>query len=329
MSFLERQRAASAASKTVVDLTKDYKKGTLAPPSPSPSVASTSSALTGTGGGGGGSNTTPTKKKYRPGEMMNGGGGLPGAAATAGAGAASGADIYSQPALTGTGTELGTQMVYAVTHLKEKDKELSIRDIVDHLTRRPTSDAEWAELVERLRVHPRVTWKPDPNLTEQNVMSGTYVHKPLIPGVRSKESLLAYLQKKKDAMLVHVKDLEDGWPREKLYPAITELENAHKILVLRTKKDNHPRYVWSDDPTLWHDVDPEFQVMWHKSNVPPAAEINRLLIQAGQKPASEDPRLKVANAKIEKPKKKTGKKKAPRNLTNTHLKGHLQMFKDL
>lgn len=314
MSFLERQRPAS--SKTVVDLTKDYKKGALAPPSPSPSVASTSSALAGTA-----ANTTPTKanKPKRPGEML-------GAGSAAGP---AGADIYSQPALTGTGTELGTQMVYAVTHLKEKDRELSIRDIVDHLTRRPASDAEWTELVERLRQHPRVIWKPDPNLTEQNTMSGTYVHKPLIPGVRSKESLLEYLQKKKDAMLVHVKDLEDGWPREKLYPAITELERAHKILVLRTKKDNHPRYVWQDDPTLWNDVDPEFQVMWHKANVPPAAEINRLLIQAGQKPASEDPRLKIANAKIEKPKKKTGKKKAPRNLTNTHLKGHLSMFKDL
>lgn len=324
MSFLERQRAAS---KTVVDLTKDHKKGTLAPPSPSPSVASTSSALAGTA-----ASTTPTKtnKPRRPGEFYNpnnNGGVLPGSGGPGGGG--NNADIFSQPALTGTGAELGTQMVYAVTHLKEKDRALSIRDIVDHLTRRPASDTEWAELVERLRQHPRVTWTPDPALSEQTVLSGTYAHKPLIPGVRSKESLLEYLQRKKDAMLVHVKDLEDGWPRESLYPALTELERAHKILVLRTKKDNHPRYVWQDDPTLWNDVDPEFQVMWHKANVPPAAEINRLLVQAGQKPASEDPRLKVANAKIEKPKKKTGKKKAPRNLTNTHLKGHLSMFKDL
>lgn len=303
MSFLERQRAASAASKTVVDLTKDYKKGTLAPPSPSPSVASTSSALTGTVA------NTPTKNKKRP--------------------ADGGADIFSQPALTGTGAELGTQMVYAVNHLKEKDKELTIRDIVDHLTRRPSNDTEWSELVERLRQHPRVIWKPDPSLTEQDVYSGTYEHKPVIPGVKNKEQLLEYLQKKKDAMLVHVKDLEDGWPRERLYPAITDLEKDHKILVLRTKKDNHPRYVWQDDPTLWNEVDPEFQVMWHKATIPPVAEINRLLIQAGQKPASEDPRLKVLNAKVEKPKKKTGKKKAPRNLTNTHLKGHLAMFKDL
>lgn len=300
MSFLERQRVASAASKTVVDLTKDS-KSTLAPPSPSPSVASTSSAMTGTA-----ATNTPTKKK-RPGD---------------------GIEIYSQPALTGTGAELGTQMVYAVNHLKERDRELTISDIVDHLTRRPQSPAEWAELVDNLRRHPRVKWTPDPSLTEQNVQSGTYAHNPVIPGVRSKETLLAYLQAKKDAMLVYVKDLEDGWPRERLYPAITELEKEHKILVVRTKKDNHPRYVWQDDSSLWNSVDPEFQIMWHKVNVPTVDDINRLLIQAGQKPTSEDPRLKVLNAKVEKPKKKA-KKKAPRNVTNTHLKGHLSMFKDL
>lgn len=300
MSFLERQRAANAASKTVVDLTKDS-KGTLAPPSPSPSVASTTSALAGPG------TAASTPKKKRPGD---------------------GVDIFSQPALTGTGTELGTQMVYAVNHLKEKDKDLSITDIVDHLTRRPVAEQEWVELVENLRKHPRVKWTPDPSLTEQNTRSGTYQHNPVIPGVKSKETLLAYLQAKKDAMLVHVKDLEDGWPKDRLYPAITELERDHKILVVRTKKDNHPRYVWQDDPSLWHEVDQEFQSMWHKTNIPALDDINRLLIQAGQKPASEDPRLKVINAKIEKAKPKK-KKKAPRNLTNTHLKGHLSMFKDL
>lgn len=300
MSFLERQRAANAASKTVVDLTKDS-KSTLAPPSPSPSVASTTSALAGPG------TAASTPKKKRPGD---------------------GVDIFSQPALTGTGTELGTQMVYAVNHLKEKDKELSITDIVDHLTRRPVAEQEWTELVENLRKHPRVKWTPDPSLTEQNTRSGTYRHNPVIPGVKSKETLLAYLQAKKDAMLVHVKDLEDGWPKDRLYPAITELEREHKILVVRTKKDNHPRYVWQDDPSLWHDVDHEFQAMWHKTNIPALDDINRLLLQAGQKPASEDPRLKVINAKVEKAKPKK-KKKAPRNLTNTHLKGHLSMFKDL
>lgn len=300
MSFLGRQRAANAASKNVVDLTKDS-KSTLAPPSPSPSVASTTSAMNGPG------TAASTPKKKRPGD---------------------GVDIFSQPALTGTGAELGTQMVYAVNHLKEKDRELSITDIVDHLTRRPTAEQEWAELVENLRKHPRVKWTPDPALTEQNTRSGTYRHNPVIPGVKSKETLLAYLQAKKDAMLVHVKDLEDGWPKDRLYPAISDLEREHKILVVRTKKDNHPRYIWQDDSSLWHEVDQEFQTMWHKTNIPALDDINRLLLQAGQKPASEDPRLKVLNAKIEKAKPKK-KKKAPRNLTNTHLKGHLSMFKDL
>lgn len=294
MSFLERQRAATAAAKNgpaVVDLTGPSKKSsTLAPPSPSPSVASTSSAIAG--------GNTPTKKnKTRPGD---------------------GVDIYSQPSLTGTGQELGTQMVYAVNHLKEKDKELGIHEIMDHLTIRVTSEADRAMLAEKLRANPRVRWNPDPSLSEQRWDTGTYVHNPVIPGVRSKESLLAYLQRRKDAMYVQVKDLEDGWPKERLYPALAELEADHRILVVRTKKDNHPRFVWSDDSSLWNHVDQEFQAMWHRVPVPPADEINRLLTQAGQKPTSEDPRLKkLGQPKVEKKKKKAARR--PGNITNTHL----------
>lgn len=295
MSFLDRHRMAPA--KSVVDLTKDS-KSTLAPPSPSPSIASTTSALNGPG--------AVTPKKKRP---------------------ADGVEIYSQPALTGTGMHLGTQMVYAVNHLKEKDRNLSVSDIVDHLSRRPANDSEMSEIVEALRRHPRVKWIPDPSLTEQTILSGTYAHNPVIPGVRSKDTLLQYLQSKKDAMAVVVKELEDGWPKETLYPAIAELEKEHKILVVRTKKDNAPRYVWQDDASLWNTVEPTFQAMWHKVNVPTVEDINRLLLQAGQKPTSEDPRNKMM-AKVEKAKPKK-KKKAPRNLTNTHLKGHLSMFKDL
>lgn len=295
--FLERQRAATAASKTVVDLTKDS-KSTLAPPSPSPSIASTTTSAVAGGGG-----VTPKKNR-----------------------AALGAEIYSQPALTGTGLELGTQLVYAVTHLKAKDRPLALRDIVDHLSRRPANEAELAEVAEGLRRHPRVKWRPDPGLAEQTAESGTYAHNPVIPGVKSKETLLAYLQAKKDAMLVEVKDLEDGWPKPKLYPAIADLERDHKILVIRTKKDNAPRYVWQDDASLWNTVEPEFQNLWHKVSVPKVDEITRMLKANGQKPTSDDPSLKVA--KVDKPKIKK-KKKTPRNLTNTHLKGHLSMFKDI
>ncbi|CAN8098180.1 unnamed protein product [Discula destructiva] len=299
MSLLERQRAASAAPKTVVDLTKDS-KATLAPPSPSPSVASTTSALA---GGSGTAASTPKKK--RPGD---------------------GIEIYSQPALTGTGMELGTQLVYAVTHLKSKGSALPLRDIVDHLSRRPANEAELTEVAEGLRRHPRVKWIPDSKLSQQSADSGTYVHNPVIPGVTSKETLLQYLQSKKDAMFVDVKDLEDGWPKARLFPAIAELESEHKVLVIRTKKDNVPKFVWQDDASLWKTVEPEFQNSWHKISVPKVDEITRMLKANGQKPTSDDPSLKVA--KVDKPKIKK-KKKAPKNVTNTHLKGHLNMFKDL
>lgn len=299
MSAFERQRAATAASKTVVDLTKDS-KSTLAPPSPSPSIASTTSALAG---------TTNTPKKKRP--LLGG---------------IDGADIYSQPALTGTGMELGTQLVYAVTHLKSKEgRALSLKDIGDHLSRRPATDDEALEVAEGLRRHPRVKFTPDPALAEQTPWSGAYAHNPVIPGVNSKQTLLQYLQAKKDAMLVEVKDLEDGWPKARLYPAIAELEREHKVLVMRTKKDNAPKFVWQDDASLWRKVEQEFQNSWHKVAVPDLNDITGMLKRNGQKPTSDDPRDKVA--KVEKPKIKK-KKKAPRNLTNTHLKGHLSMFKD-
>lgn len=298
MSSFERQRAATAASKTVVDLTKDS-KSTLAPPSPSPSIASTTSALAG---------TANTPKKKRP------------------FGGVDGAEIYSQPALTGTGTELGTQLVYAVTHLKSKEgRALPLSDIVDHLSRKPRDDIEALEVAEGLRRHPRVKFTPDASLAEQTAYSGVYAHNPVIPGVNSKQTLLQYLQAKKDAMFVEVKDLEDGWPKPRLYPAIAELEREHKLLVLRTKKDNAPKYVWQDDASLWHNVEQEFQNSWHKVAVPDLNDITGMLKRNGQKPTSDDPRLKVA--KVDKPKIKK-KKKAPRNLTNTHLKGHLSMFKD-
>lgn len=297
MSFLERQRASTAASKTVVDLTKDS-KSTLAPPSPSPSIASTTSAIA----------STSTPKKKRP------------------LGGLDHTEIYSQPALTGTGNELGTQLVYAVTHLKSKEgRGLALADIIDHLSHKPRSDEQALAVAEALRLHPRVKFTPDPALAEQTAWSGSYAHNPVVPGVNSKQTLLQFLQGKKDAMFVEVKDLEDGWPKPKLYPAITELEKEHKILVVRTKKDNAPRYVWQDDASLWHPVEQEFQNSWHKIAVPDLNDITGMLKRNGQKPTSDDPRLKVA--KVEKPKLKK-KKKAPRNLTNTHLKGHLSMFKD-
>jgi transcription initiation factor TFIIE subunit beta len=267
----------------------------LAPPSPSPSIGSTTSK----------NETTPNAKRKRD--------------ATA--------PIYSQPENTGFGNDVLTQMTFAVEYLKKKDEAKAITDILDHLSLVKYNESHKQTLVEQMRRHPRIQWVPDPALSEQTWRSGAYLHRPLIPGVKNKTSLLAYLQRKIDATGVSVKELKDGWPD--CEESLAELEREHRILVVRTKKDNHPRMVWINDPSLCNDLEQEFKIMWHRVQVPSIDDIVRKLSAVGQKPTSEDPRLKAANL----PKAKQQKKRAqrrPGKSTNTHMEhllkdyGHLK-----
>lgn len=295
-SYLEKQSSAfrgtlaSAASKLSNPST--VKAASLAPPSPSPSAASDS--------------TTPTAKRKRD----------------------AAPDVpFSQPQLTGYGAEVKTQMTFAVDYLKKKGEAKSITDIIDHLSLRSYSDEHKKELSDGLRGHPRVEWKPDTSLSEQTWKTGTYAHRPLIPGVRDATSLLAHLQRKTDASGVCVKDLKDGWPD--CEDTLTSLERQHKVLVVRTKKDNLPRYVWADDSSLQHKVQPEFQVMWHRVPLPSLDDMHRKLVSVGQKPTSEDPR-KTAQGLGNKP--KTQKKRAGKRAgkaTNVHMAHLMQDYSNL
>ncbi|KAK1755718.1 1e60ec1f-fb16-4d6f-a6f1-dad0f04b8cd0 [Echria macrotheca] len=270
-------------------------KRSLAPPSPSPSVGSTASAAAG--------GTTPRKDRDTPG--------------------ASGSHpiVYSQPQLTGTGTNTVSQMSYAVTWLRTKEEPQTYMDVLGYLSGTNWPESAQENFVELMRLNPRIQWTPDPTLSEQTWRTGTYMHRPTIPNVRNKTQLLAYLQKKTDASGVDVKDLKDGWPN--CDAALSELEAAHKILVVRAKKDGVAKRVWPDDPSLFHEIDPELKLMWAKTDVPAPDSIVQRLKAAGQKPMSEDPRDKVLAApKVEKKKRatrKTGK------LTNTHMN---KLFKD-
>ncbi|QPG94441.1 hypothetical protein C2857_006062 [Epichloe festucae Fl1] len=294
-SYLEKQSSAfrgtlaSAAAKLSNPSSTSAGKATsLAPPSPSPSAASDS--------------TTPTAKRKR--DMVP--------------------DVpFSQPQLTGYGAEVKTQMAFAVEYLKKKGEQKTMTDIIDHLSLRGYSEEHKRELAEGLRGHPRVDWRPDGAPGEQTWRAGAYTYRPVIRGVKDGTSLLAYLQRKTDASGVSVKDLKDGWPD--CEDALTSLEKQRKILVVRTKKDNFPRYVWADDSSLHHAVQPEFQVMWHRVPIPSVEDMHRKLVNVGQKPTSEDP-LKIQQA-ANKP--KTQKKRASKRggkATNVHMAHLLQDF---
>ncbi|KAG6223758.1 hypothetical protein E4U34_000707 [Claviceps purpurea] len=294
-SYLEKQSSAfrgtlaSAAAKLSNPSSLSAGKATsLAPPSPSPSAAS--------------DNVTPTAKRKRD----------------------VGPDIpFSQPQLTGYGAEVKTQMAFAVEYLKKKGDQRTVVDIIDHLSLRGYSEEHKRELANGLRGHPRIDWRPDASLSEQTWKTGLYTYRPIVGGVKDATSLLAYLQRKTDASGVSVKDLKDGWPD--CEETLASLEKQHKILVVRTKKDNFPRYVWADDSSLHQSIQPEFCAMWHRVPIPSVEDMHRKLVNVGQKPTSEDP-LKIQQASN---KPKVQKKRASKRggkATNVHMAHLLQDF---
>ncbi|OAA52600.1 Transcription initiation factor TFIIE, beta subunit [Beauveria brongniartii RCEF 3172] len=296
-SYLEKQSAAfkgtlaSAASKLSNPMS--VKAAALAPPSPSPSAASD------------GATPTPTAKRKREAHP----------------------EVYSQPQLTGYGVDVKSHMKFAVDFLKARGAPKSMKDIIDHLSVRNTTDEHKQELAEGLRGHPRVEWRPDTSLSEQTWRTGTYSYRAVVPGVTDATSLLAFLQRKTDASSLAVRDLKDGWPD--CEDTLARLEAQHKILVTRTNRENFPRHVWLDDASLHHAIQPEFQALWRRVQIPSVDDMHRKLTNASLKPTSEDPR-KMAAAAGNKPKaqKKRASKRGGKQ-TNVHMTHLLQDYSNL
>lgn len=230
--------------------------------------------------------------------------------------------VYSQPERTGYGTEAFTQVTYVIEFLKNKDEPKTFEEILQYLSQHNADEGQKKLIAQILRRHDRVTYTPNPN--DASWHAGHFSHRPLI-NVRNKNDLIDYLQRKSDAQGVLVKDLKDGWPD--CEESINELEGQNKILVTRTKKDNHARMVWSNDPSLVHKVDPEFQVMWQNVQLPSVDDLVRKLLEAGQKPASEDPSKRIKAALKPKEKKKKAARKGGK-VTNTHMAHLLVDYKD-
>lgn len=307
----------------------------LAPPSPSPSNASNASKTDG---------TPSSKRQKREG----------GVAAAAAAARERGISPTPTPAALAAanvnyGNDMLTHLTYAVDFLKSKGTPKTLREILDHLSLQRRPESYQQQLAMLMRKHPRMQFTPAPRPSknkdkenkdagkdagnkekdEPSWKQGKYEFRPKIPGVKSKTSLLAHLQAKTDASALGVKELKDGWPD--CDGAIDELEAEHRILVVRTRKDNHAKFIWADDPRLAHRVDPEFKATWHRVEVPPADDIVRKLVAVGQKPASEDPRLKKldagAGAGGKKPKRRTNRGGKPQQ--NVHMTHLLQDFSGL
>lgn len=214
--------------------------------------------------------------------------------------------IYSQPANTGTGIQIGTQIVNAIEYIKKQDRPVPFRDIESYMSTKIDL------LLPGLQKHDRIKI----NMAKQ---TAAYVS---IYNIYSKTDLLAFLRSQQSFQGVPVKQLKDGW--NGCLAAIEDLEKDGDILVLRTKKENIPRYVWANTGGALGGVDEAFVKIWTRMKVPDSADLPKELDKAGLKPTSVDP------ATIKSQKRSTSEKKQrkPRKgkITNTHLGGLLKDY---
>lgn len=227
--------------------------------------------------------------------------------------------VYSQPADTGTGTNINTQLVYAVNHLKSTHNPMRLQDIA-LITNTPLDTDSM--LLEKFKSHSKIHFDPKTSLY-------SYKHDF---SFRSKPALLTEIQRQtRKGSGISVRALKESW--KEAPAAIEELEKEGEVLCTRTVKDGQLRMVF------WNEVKPkemgegmlvekEFLDLWHDLKVPNDVDLLKQLENEG---------LQATNAEQLAPKaaatKKKGKKGgAPRQrqvrITNTHLKGEIDLSKD-
>lgn len=226
--------------------------------------------------------------------------------------------IWSQPQDTGTGRHIMTQVQFAIDHLKSKDHAISFRDIFNYLSIPNATTADEVTLRHILRTHPKVEYD------HQGLGGkGSYRFRP-VHNVRSADELMGFLQSQTTAQGIKASNLKDGWSGA--LDVIDQLEEEHKLLVTRNRKDNSAKMVWPNDPSLVHKVDAEFTDLWRLVQVPVAAgDLRKELLAYGLTPTSQ---VKVLPKSVEQKKKKKVNRKSGRT-TNTHMAGLLRDYSHL
>ncbi|KAG2146871.1 uncharacterized protein EDB93DRAFT_1250667 [Suillus bovinus] len=227
--------------------------------------------------------------------------------------------VYSQPADTGTGTNVNTQLVYAIDHLKSTHNPMRLQDIAI-VTNTPLETDE--VLLEKFKSHDRIIWDPKTDLY-------SYRHEF---SFRNKAALLTEIQRQtRKGGGIPVRALKESW--KEAPQAIEELEKEGEVLVTRTVKDGQLRMVfWNeikpDDESGGKHVEKEFFDLWHSLKVPNDVDLLKALHAEGLQATAEETPIPKAPSNV----KKKGKRSAPRQrqakITNTHLKGEIDLSKD-
>ncbi|MCJ1226675.1 hypothetical protein MMC12_003328 [Toensbergia leucococca] len=226
--------------------------------------------------------------------------------------------VYSQPADTGTGRNMITQVSYAVEYLKTKGTPQTFQDLISYLSLQYKEDKYKQAMRQILRTHNKVEFR---RINDKD--PGTYSFRP-VHNIRSGENLLGFLQQQSTAQGLSVRDLRDGWQGAE--EAISLLEAQGKLFVTRNKKDNHAKMVWPNDPSLATTIDAEFQLMWHKIKLPEPAALIDELENASLVPANKSRAVK-AKPKVQE--KKTKKPRKSGKTTNNHMSGILRDYSGL
>lgn len=209
------------------------------------------------------------------------------------------------------GSDARTNVIYAVERLKEKYPEtISWDDLLAFVLPAHGRTEERVDLFRRfLQVNPKIT---------HDTATDSYKFKPL-HNISSADDLLKFLQNQDSALGLNVRELKDGW--NDVEETIDRLEAEHKLLVVRNKKDNHPRMVWLDDPTLVAPLDQEFKDIWLQIPLPSVEDTIKELRRMNHKSTGEPARADAAA----KPKKEKKKVRRGQKITNVHMQG---LFRD-
>ena len=166
--------------------------------------------------------------------------------------------VYSQPADTGTGQNINTQLVYAVNHLKQNNGPMRLQDLAI-ITNIPVDTDK--VLLEKFKAHDRVIHDTKTDLYSYRVrVTIAVILLFRAPGlistpqhdfnVRNKISLLTEIQRQtRKGGGLSVRTLKESW--KEAPQAIEELEKEGEVYVTRTLKDGQLRMVF------WNEIKPK------------------------------------------------------------------------
>ncbi|KAJ7802799.1 hypothetical protein B0H14DRAFT_2891190 [Mycena olivaceomarginata] len=200
--------------------------------------------------------------------------------------------VWSQPADTGSGNNVNTQLVYAVDYLKGTPNPTRLEDIA-LLTNTPLLE--------------------DPH--EYNF--------------RNKAALLTEIQRAtKSGRGIHVKALKEAW--KEAPSAIEELEAEGEVMVTRTVKDGQLRMVfWNEiKPNEEAGGCRSSKDLWHGLKLPDDVELRRELAKGLGLQLTTAAQAPLRPSTKKKGKRGGAPRQRQVRITNTHLAGDIDLTRD-